>query len=125
GPRLRGPGAGGDVRPGDRRGRGFARSRTQDRRRGDGARCRAHRRRGDGLVGRHGGGGLDPHPGVVGLVHRDRNRVDAEEVGGDQGRVGGPVRGQFGHGRHGRQGRGVGRGGGLELGTGRGGGRRG
>ncbi len=69
----------------------------------------------DGLIGGHGGGCLDPHPDVVGLVDRDRNHVDTEEVRGDQDTVYDVVQRELGQRRHGGHCRGVGRGGGLVL----------
>ena len=93
----------------------LADARRQQERRGGGGRrgghgCSRHR-----LIGAHRGGGLDPHPGVVGLVERDRNRVDAKEVGGDQHGVHRVVERQLGQRRHDRQRRGVGGRGGLVL----------
>ena len=97
---------------------GFAAHRD-DLRRGPGRWYRGEGRTGDGLVGAHRGGRLDPHPHVVGLVQRDRNGVDPEEVGGRQHAVHGVVGGQLRQGRHGGQRDDVGSGRGLVLGGGR------
>nr|CRL58092.1 hypothetical protein CPGR_05433 [Mycolicibacterium fortuitum subsp. fortuitum DSM 46621 = ATCC 6841 = JCM 6387] len=68
------------------------------------------------LVGGHHRGGLCPHPRIVGLVQRYRNGVDTKEIRAHQHRVCGVVGGQLSHGRHGRQGAGIGPGGGLQRG---------
>lgn len=70
-----------------------------------------HRGRiGDGLVGGHGVGGLQPHADIIGFVERDRNGVDPEEVGGDQNAMNGVVGGQLCWGGHRGQGAAVGSG---------------
>ena len=87
----------------------------QDLRRGLGGRYRGEGRPGDGLIGAHRGGRLDPHAHVVGLVQRDRDGVDAEEIRRRQHPVHHVVGGQLRQRRHRGQRTGVGRGRGLVL----------
>lgn len=91
-------------------GRGRLGARGDDRRRGRGRRNRGKRGLTDGLVGRHRRGGLHPHPRVAGLVDRDRDGVDAEEVGGDQRPVHRVIGRELTQRRHGGQRGGVGAG---------------
>ena len=56
----------------------------QQQRRGRCRRCGRDRGTRHRLIGAHRGGGLDPHPHVVGFVQRDRNGVDAKEVRAEQ-----------------------------------------
>ena len=69
---------------------------AEQQRRGRGPRRGGQRGARGHLIGGHRGGGLHPHPDVVGLVERDRNGVDAEEVRAQQNRVNGVVGGQLG-----------------------------
>ena len=80
-----------------------------------GLRRRSHRGGRDRLIGGHRGGGLDPHPRIVGLVERDRNRVDTKEIRRHQHPVNHVVGGQLRQRRHRGQCRGVGGGRGLVL----------
>ena len=87
----------------------------QDLRRGLGRRDRGESRPGDGLVGAHRGGRLNPHTRVVGFVQRNRNGVDAKEIRRHQHSVHHMVGGQLRQRRHGRQRPGVGGGSSLVL----------
>lgn len=102
---------------GDRRqGAGNASTAVEQYRSRCGLRCRRQRRIGGALIDTHRGGRLNPHPRIVGLIERDRDRIDSKEIRSQQHRMAGVISGQLGQRRHRRQRAGICRGHNLMLG---------